>query len=451
MRPLWKRLGDRPITAALHPSVAAELLLCVGILTCWIGSKEQSKEGQETAKNLISESMAFYESVKDSKKVAAAQIELAYCYWYEGELNEARIWFTEALKKLTSEGLTRAKALVGLAIVEWSAARYEDARRTLTDNASLFKKIADHNTRAVYHNQLAMVLRALAKGDSKVNYLRQALTEYEKADHHLKLTKNVFFRADLKNNVAFVLLQLRRFKEAHKYLDEARRLAVSVRDKLLVAQYDDSRAQVLIAERRFREAESIARSVVSVLTKTDRRVLLADALIIHGITLARLNQPERSQFCFQKAIEVAHEVGALNKAGLASLTMIEEVELSREELQAAFVRARQWLSDCQSKELLLRLIQAADKVVLFLGGEVSAEAATEILLTKSPDLGKAVLKYEGSLIRQALAKVSGSVTHAASLLGLSHQGLAYVIESRHPELLKERTPIRRRLRKRPTK
>jgi tetratricopeptide (TPR) repeat protein len=448
MRPLWKGVGKRPDITGLHASVAAELLLCVGILTCWIASKDQSKEGQETAKNLISESIAYYESVTDVIRIAAARVELAYCYWYEGELNEARIWFAEALRKLTAQGNTRAKALVGLAIVEWSAARYEDAFRILSDNAQLFKKITDPTLQAIYHNQIAIVLWERAKSENKTDLLRQAVLEYQEADSYLKRTRNVFFRVDLKNNVGNVLRQLNRFKEAHKYLAEARRLAVSVKDKLRIAQVDETRAQVFIAERKFKEAETIARGVVAILSKTDRNALLAEALITHGVTLAQLKQPERSQLCFQRAIEVAQQVGALNQVGLASLTMIEEVELSREELQAAFIRARQGLSECQSKELLLRQVAAADKVVSLLGGELSAEAVTEILLTKSPDLGQAVVEFEGSLIKEALAKVNGSVTHAASLLGLSHQGLAYVIESRHPDLLKERTPIRRRAKKR---
>jgi hypothetical protein len=51
MRPVWKHVGARPDLSDLHPSVAAELLLSAGILTCWIGSKDQSLEGQETAKD----------------------------------------------------------------------------------------------------------------------------------------------------------------------------------------------------------------------------------------------------------------------------------------------------------------------------------------------------------------------------------------------------------------
>lgn len=394
---------------------------------------------------MISESIRFYESIKDAQKIAAARIELAYCYWYEGELNEARIWFTEALQKLTVEGNSRAKAIVGLAIVEWSSARYEDAFKILTNHAQLFKRITIHTIKAVYHNQLAMVLRELAKPDNNLDLLKQAFGEYQEADTHLKLTRNVFFRADLKNNVGNVLRQLGKFKDAHKYLNEARRLVVGVRDKLRLAQIDETRAQVLIAERKFADAESVARKVVFTLRKTDRKALLAEALITHGITLARLNQPKRSQLSFQRAIEAAQQVEALNVAGLASLTMIEEVvQLTRDELQAAFIRARQWLANCQSKALLLRLIEAADKVVSRLGQDLSAEAANEILLTKSPHLNDAVLEYERALIKEALVKVDGSVTAAATLLGVSHQGLGYIIETRHQTLMKDRTPIQRR-------
>jgi tetratricopeptide (TPR) repeat protein len=252
----------------------------------------------------------------------------------------------------------------------------------------------------------------------------------------------------VKNNVGNLLRQLSRFKEAHKYVAEARRLAVRVRDKVGTAQFDDTRAQVLLAEKRFKEAEAVAKSAVRVLEKSGHQCLLADALITHGIALARLKQTDRAQFTFQKAIEVAHQVGALNKAGLAALTLIEELdELAPETLYAAYDRASEWLAKSQSQDLLLRLNGAARKVFSILRGVLEAEAATEAILNKPCDLQSEVLKFEGSLIRQALAQANASVTRAASLLGMSYQGLAYVIGSRHKDLLKERSPVRRRSRK----
>jgi hypothetical protein len=58
-----------------------------------------------------------------------------------------------------------------------------------------------------------------------------------------------------------------------------------------------------------------------------------------------------------------------------------------------------------------------------------------------------VLKFEGGLIRASLTEADGSVTYAASLLGISYQRLARIIEKRHPDLMKERRPVRRRPRR----
>jgi hypothetical protein len=56
--------------------------------------------------------------------------------------------------------------------------------------------------------------------------------------------------------------------------------------------------------------------------------------------------------------------------------------------------------------------------------------------------------FERDLIRQALAKVEGgSVVDAAKWLGISYQLLAHRIRTKHPELGKVRSPVRRRPRK----
>ncbi len=108
IRPLWRGVGTRPETEGLHPSVAAEVLFCAGVLTGWIGSQIQVKEAQETAKDLLTESIIYFESAGDQRKVAEARTEIAYCYWRAGELNEARVTLHEALKKLSTKGITRA-------------------------------------------------------------------------------------------------------------------------------------------------------------------------------------------------------------------------------------------------------------------------------------------------------------------------------------------------------
>jgi tetratricopeptide (TPR) repeat protein len=445
---LWTRVGESPETGGLYPSVVAEVLLCVGILTRWIGSKNQIKESHFLARDLISESITLFESAGDVKNVAAARAELAYCYWRQGSLDEARIMFHEALQKLTTQGNTRANALLGLAVVEWADSRFSEALRILNENAFLFKKITNHTLKGTYHNQLANVLTNLATAEKRNDYFQLAIDEYEKADDEFRLAHNVIFRADVKNNVGFLLYKLSRFKKAHEYLEQARRLRVRVRDKIGIAQIDDTRAQVLIAEKNFKQAEAVAKDAVKVLDKSGYQCLLADALITHGIALARLKQTERAQFTLQRAIDVAHQVGALNKACLAALTLIEEVdELVADALYAAYDRASEWLEKSQSQDLLQRLNRAANRVFTTLRGELKADAAIAAILNKPCNLHTEVLKFEASLIRQALAQANGSVTRAAKALEMTYQGLAYVIGSRHEDLLKERSPVRRRSRK----
>ena len=447
MQQIWKGVGERPELKDLHADVRAEVLFTVGILTSWIGSKEGIEKAQEAAKNLISESIGLYQTLGDLTKVAACRAEIAYCYFREGALDEARIMLTEALQLLPAKGSTRARALLKLVVVEWSASRYNVALDLLTDNAALFKNISDHTIRGTYHNELAVVLRYLAESDpfNREKLLHQALKEYKEADRHFHLAKNKVFAVCVKNNVGLTLLKLNRFKDAHKYLEQARRLSVSTKNKVQTAVIDENTAQVLVAEGKFQEAEAIARHAVRVLDKTGHQGFLADALISHGIALARLGKTEQAQFTLQRAVNTAHQAGALNKAGMAALTLIEEIEgLSPDVLEQAYDRASEGLATSQSQEVLQRVIAVSKKIRVNPSAEMQSGVTADSLVNVKCDLNQEKLKTERELIRQALAKVGGRLTQAASLLGMTYQGLAYVIEKRHPELLKERSPVRRR-------
>ena len=447
MRPLWKQLGERPDTEGLNPTTTAEVLLCAGVLTSWIGGQNQIKEADEWARDLLSESMRLFEAETDAKKVAQVRTEIAYCYWRAGSLDEARIWFTEALQKLIIEGNARAYALLGLSVVEWSLSRYDESMKILTDNAKLFHKITSHSLKGFYHNQLAMVLRNVAPSHKREAYYRRALREYEAAEVEFKLARNTLFRADVNNNRGFLLFKLSRFRQAHQYLQEARRLALIVRNKVVVAQIDDTRAQVFLAEQRYAEAESVARAAVVSLRKSGHQGLLIDTLITHGIALARLGKNEKAEFNFRESIELAHQMGILSKAGIASLTLIEEIDdLEPAALASAYKQAAEWLSDCQSEALLSKFKTAGTKLALELLREKEA-AETSTSFNLPCDFTQEVLRFERALIRQALARVEGGqVVDAAKCLGVSYQRLTHRIKTRHPELVNERSPIRPRRR-----
>ena len=444
MRRLWAGVGEQPKTEGLHPSVAAEVFLTAGILTGWIGSKHRVKDAQETAKNLLTESQTYFESAGDVMKTAAARTETAFCYWRQGQLNEARIMVREALEKLPTAGNTRARALLKLSAIECSAARYREALAVLTDNAAIFGRLAHHTVKGGYHQEMAIILRNLGRSEKRDDYIMRAISEFQKADQEFKRAHNHVYRADVKNNVGLTLFNIGRYNEAHQYLDEARRLSMRFKDRARTGIYDESKAQVFIAEGKFKEAEKAARQAVFAFEKSEHYCDMADALITQGIALARAGHTERAHFIFQQAIQTALQVNALNVAGLAALSLTEEVALDTLTLQAAYQQAREWLAGSERQDIRLRLGDAAGKLAQTLRGELSTDRASEILFTKPFDLQAMMLKYEGTLIKQALAQANGSVTHAASLLGVSYQALCYMVEKRHPSLLKERTPIRRR-------
>lgn len=449
LRPFWNQLGQRPNTDGLNPLTTAELLLCAGVLTSWIGGQDQIKEADEWARDYLTESMRLFEAETDAKKIAQVRTEIAFCYWRAGSFDEARSWFTDALQKLIIEGNAKAYALLGLSVVEWSLSRYDESFKILTDNATLFRKISSHYIKGFYHHQLGLDLRNLAHAHNRVAHYERAIREYEAAELEFKLSRNTLFRALVKNNLGFLAHKLLRFRQAHCYLQEARRLALLARNKVAIAQIDDTRAQALIAEKKYSEAGAAARVAVGSLRRSGHQGLLADALITHGIALARSGKSDKAEFNFREAIEIAHQIGALSKAGIASLTLIEEIEhLAPDALAHAYWQAGEWLSNCQNEALLLKFKAAGTKLALGLLREKETKNATTTLFNMPRDLTNEVLMFERDLIHQALARVEGGrVVDAARWLGVSYQRLAHRIRTKHPELVKERSPVRPRPRK----
>ncbi|MDQ1638473.1 MAG: hypothetical protein QOF62_1812 [Pyrinomonadaceae bacterium] len=74
----------------------------------------------------------------------------------------------------------------------------------------------------------------------------------------MSLTASIIFLVGLQDE----------FRDAHKYLEKARRLSVSTKNKVQTAVIDENTAQVLVAEGKLKDAEAIARHAVRVLDKT---------------------------------------------------------------------------------------------------------------------------------------------------------------------------------------
>lgn len=465
----WERVGESPRLDGLDEIARAEALLRAGALSGWIGSTRQIAGAQEIAKDLISKSAGTFEKLGLVERVAEARIDLAICYWREGAFDEARITLDDALLRLGDlNSEQRLRAFLNRALVETASKQYRKALRIHREAAPLFDASRNHALKGKFHNVYAVVLKNLGLTEHRDDYLDQALIEFSAASFHFEQASHKRYHGVVENNLGFLFVHLRRFENAHQHLNRARAVAVGLKDRGLVAQFDDSRARAFIAQGQFSKAETIARSSVKALEEGDQLSMLAEALTTHGTALARSGNFSKARASFEKAIRTSHTAGDPESGGVAALAIVEELtdHLPSNELLEYFRMAESDLQGSQNPDIQnrlgksARLLLAKESLVAIAGkssvGASGGESLVEPSRSKQPansadsstsaTLDEQVRRYEGQLIKDALRSSEGSVTRAARILGITHQGLAFILNGRHKDLLASRKPVKKRRR-----
>jgi tetratricopeptide (TPR) repeat protein len=438
---LWPGIGQRPVLKGLAISATAEVLLQCGVLSSWLGSVQQMSEIQERAKDLVSEAIRGFQSLNLVSRVAEAQCELGMCYWRAGAYDESRISFDEAVNTVGEKDVElKAKILIRRSVIEILVGRYHDALDALREAELGFEKCSDA-IKGRWHGQVALVLRKLATAEGRTDYADRAILEFTAAIYHYEQAGHERYCATNLNNLAMLSYKLGRHSEAHEHLDRARKILSRLKDAGLLAQVDETRARVLLAEGRCREAMRVISGAVNTLEGGGEQGLLADALAVKATVQARLGEGDLSVRNFQRAINMAESAGSLTNAGFAALAMIEEhgrEGLSDVEVYHAYRRADRLLAKTQDAEDIARLRGCARIVMRRLFGAQVGD--------KDFFLHAAVKAYEGRLIEQALKEERGFLTRAAKRLGLTHQALSSILKGRHKKLLPKRTPAASRKR-----
>jgi CheY-like chemotaxis protein/tetratricopeptide (TPR) repeat protein len=444
----WTDQGAPPNLSGLDETTRAEVLLRVGGLAGWLGSTDQTEGSQETAKNLITQSIDLFQRLGLSGRVAEARGDLALCYCREGSYDEARITLVEALDSLgEKDSYLKALLLIRAGIIEARTQQLHEAVRFYNEAAPLLDRSEDHALKGAFHNGYGLVFSQLAVPENREDYLDRALMEYTAASFHFELAGNTRFLARVENNLGHLFFTIGKFDEAHRHLDRARHLFFAQNDVGAVAQVDDTRARTLLAENRLAEAERVARYAVHTLEKGDEHAVLAGALTTHGVAFARLGDYPSARRLLQQAIEVAETTGDLEGAGRAKLSIIEELsgQTPAPQLVSIYQSAAELLKRSQDPSTSKRLIACAQRVIEGL-------RTAEFQGYEAQDLSWAafkreIRKAEKALLARALQEAEGSVTKAARLLGFKHhQSLISIINVRHKDLLKTRSRIRKRRR-----
>lgn len=401
LRDYWPRVGEAPKLAGLEENTAAELLLRAGVLTGIIGAYRPIPDAQAIAKDLLTQSYSIFESRQNQKKIAEAETELAFCHLRTHDLNDARACLKQALSLLTIDNELKAKALLRLSNVEHAAERDLKAFRILEGHAHLFLRLNNHNLKGCYFTALGNRLENLGESTKRVEYIDRALIEYAAASYHFRLGEHRPYLASVENNLGFLYFRINRYHQAHEHLDRSRRVFGNLKDAVSAAQVDETRACVFLAEGRIAEAERKVLSALRVQEKHGNVYLITEALITYGRVLARSERYSAALGTFRRAIELADNAGLANRGAEAIVATYREL---------------------------------GSHLVISDGGH----------LLSGHGVGQDKLAMEHEVIKIALEQTDGWVSRAARLAGMSHQGLAYALRTRHKDLQDKRKPPQQR-------
>jgi tetratricopeptide (TPR) repeat protein len=165
---------------------------------------------------------------------------------------------------LSETVLTELQANLKAAIREgidlWEAERYSEALSHFQSVKRFFVKSESVYLRHYYCN-LGIVYRALDRLDL-------AIVEYERAleiEAHGKSTKSDV--AAIKANLAYALMCMERFDEAHKYLNEAEKYFKKSRKHKRLAEVLETRARAYRAQGKIGKAEKAAHKAYKIMRR----------------------------------------------------------------------------------------------------------------------------------------------------------------------------------------
>lgn len=376
----WPPECERPRTDGLHPVVAAELLSCAGTLIGRLGSARQTPGAQALAKELLKDSARLFAREGYVVQAAEARAEWALVLRREGNIKGARRKLRRALAAMGDGQYGRrvkAVALQRAALAELDSGCPAEALNLLREAAPFFEACDNPALKGKFENNLGIVLQELGEETGREDFFDSALIAYTAARYHFeqvqKAAGRLFTRvkaqrfiAHTHNNLGFVLFLRGRFDEAAEHLRRAHEMFTELGDDGPAAQVRDTHARLLLTEGRHAEAARFAADAVRALEAGERRAVLAEALTTLGVAQARSGEFDAARATLGRAFEVAEEAGAPELAGLATLSIIEELRerLDFAEGRGLYERARALLSGVHHYGTLRRLLEAAHGLIV---------------------------------------------------------------------------------------
>jgi DNA-binding winged helix-turn-helix (wHTH) protein/tetratricopeptide (TPR) repeat protein len=321
LRP-WFAVGEWPRSDGLSPQASADLLFTAGVLAGRLANSRQLSRGQVHAEALLNGAVSLFSQLGLKSRVGECKSELGRCYDRQGMSDLARATLSDAINEIPEhEHELKSRAILRLAYTEMKMGHLHDSFARLNDVRSM--ALASPSTKHFFHIEMATTLGELAIAKSSDDYFNMACDHYHQAvvlsyavGHHHR-------SAVLESNHGYLLLAFGKLNVAEAHLMRARMLFDQFSNSC--PQLDETIARLHLETNRFDLAEEAVNRSIAALESCGEDGLLAESLRTRGQILCRLNRYSEARSAFDRAFHGAKACSDTEGAGLALLTMMEEM------------------------------------------------------------------------------------------------------------------------------
>jgi len=413
-------------------------------------------EGPSSALPELERLQSEYNSTSDRANEATALRYIGECHWQLGHLDQSREYLDRALSmtRELADPYAEGKILNVLGLLEWDLGNFDAAIEVLDQARAIAEESAHELLLAGTLNNLSLVYDELGDYQTSLTQYERAFELFAKADDlrgqgntlgnmggvHLLLGRFAmaleYYQRALAisrqmqsspamtidhGNIALCYLGLGQVDSALREFDRALELAVKTGLKQEEAYWQRGKANALIRKGEYDLGLQNHRSALAIYEETGARSLLLDALHDMGRLYLELGDPVSAEIYFQRAIELARDIGR-QQAITINLLALGDLQFERmrlEEANALYLQVLQRASDMgelyQQAQSQLRLSMVSREQQQ----HADAKDYSEKALAIARDIGASMLEAEvwfnlAEIEREQLKPASAFIAYDAA-------------------------------------
>jgi len=297
LEPIWDS-ATPPDFAEYEPAIRAELIKYAGLYLNHAGWAEGRVGYQLRAKDALTNAVDLFTSLDDAEKTADAQILLAKCYYYLGELEEFRDLLTMVSGRFGAAHPATIRIQLNQISVLHFQGDYDSAAAVLQSVGESIPDCAEERLVIQYHNLAGIVFQHVEQSDRSLAHLNKAVALSKHAQNRTYLGLNL-------NEIAIWNRRHKHYATAHDYADRA----IKVLPDGLTAHAHETHALTYLDEGRLAQALQSIDLALRFLLKTENHDAQMEALLTKCRCLAKLRRFPESMRVYAQLSQIANECG----------------------------------------------------------------------------------------------------------------------------------------------